>query len=353
MRVLVALAAHDGFEIEQMDVDAAYLQGWIDHDVYMTQPEGYVDPNNPHKVCKFNKGLYGLKQAGHIWYDTVSQYMVELGFTPIPADPCVYVRVDESGRLNVAVHVDDFAVAGLPHTIAIFKEQFGKRFPIKDLGPAKFIVGLQLERTFFGIHISQSTYIKDFVKTFSPDKCQHLIPIAPTDVQEIITHEAQGRVYPPADAHLYKQIVGKLLYATKTRPDIAYAVGFLGRFAAAPNKLHMKAAKYLLDYLKSRPNHGLYYPRGSGIARFHGYVDADHGGCKSRKSTGAFIIMLGDAPREGNSPISWCSRLQSLVTTSSTEAEYVATKDIAKEILWMRSLFESLGHLQIGPTHLY
>jgi hypothetical protein len=349
MRVILAIAAHEGLRVEQMDVNSAYLNGWMDTEVFMRQPPGYIDQAYPNRVCKLNKGLYGLKQAGRIWYEAVHSFIEELGFLRTTADPCVYTRTSPEGRVIVGLHVDDFVLAGQPCAIDTFRNEFRTRFSTKELGEAKYIVGLQISQSFFGITVSQSTYIKSFVQDIVPNDTHTVdVPLAGGEVKVIISAITKGEESPPIDKTVYKHIVGKTMYAmVGTRPDIAFAVGFLGRYAAAPNEIHLKAALDLISYLRTHSDHSIYYPRGEGVARFHGYVDADWGGAEDRKSTGAFIFMLG------NSPISWQSKRQNTVALSSTEAEYIATKEVTKEAIWLRRLFADLGHPQDSPTTLY
>jgi hypothetical protein len=149
----------------------------------------------------------------------------------------------------------------------------------------------------------------------------------------------------PANETDYRQIVGKAMYAmVGTRPDIAYAVGMLGRFASKPNTHHLAMAKRLLRYLKGKPDVTIKYPRGEGTATIVGYSDADWGGSDDRKSTTGYIFTINGAP------ISWTSKRQPTVALSSTEAEYMALTQAAKEATWLRRLLSDLGHPQENAT---
>ncbi len=144
MQVVLAIAVHEGFVVEQLDINSAYLNGFIDTEVYISQPLGYQDPQNATKICHLNKGLYGIKQAGRIWNDTAHAVMVELGFTRASADYCVYIQCTTNGKSIIALHVDNFVIVGHVSAICKFLAEFLLRFSIKELGSAKFIVGLQI-----------------------------------------------------------------------------------------------------------------------------------------------------------------------------------------------------------------
>ena len=345
IRVILAIAAHEGLSVEQLDVDSAYLNGVIDAEVYMRQPPGFEDPKYPNRVCHLLKGLYGLKQAGHIWNDVAHSYVMELGFRRSSADHCVYVRHTDEGKNIVGLYVDDFINAGTPAAVSRFKSEMRNRFRIKELGPARLIVGLQVLQDDYSIHISQSSYVRGILEdTGMASAHSSHIPISGGDVNATIS-EVQHQ---PVDTTAYRHIVGKTMYAmVGTRPDIAYAVSTLGRFASKPNQQHYSMAKHLLRYLKGAPDTGLCYTKGTGTATFHGYCDADWGGSEDRKSTSGYVFLLNGAP------ISWSSKRQPTVALSSTEAEYIAATQATKEAIWLRRLFKDLGHPQNEPTTIY
>jgi hypothetical protein len=214
---------------------------------------------------------------------------------------------------------------------------------------AKFVVGLQILQQEGVITLSPATYVASIVADLSTgDNHTATIPLAGGEVSAIVSATAKGEVFPPADATAYKCIIGKVMDAmVATRPDIAFAVGFLGRYAAKPNKQHYKAAENLIRYLHAFPDVSTQYRRGSGKILLHGYVDADWRVAEDRKSTNAYIFMVG------GSLISWQSKCQQTVALSSTEAEYMVTKEVTKKVIWLRRLLADLGHTQKGLTLLY
>jgi hypothetical protein len=150
----------------------------------------------------------------------------------------------------------------------------------------------------------------------------------------------------------YIHAVRSLMYlAIATRPDIAYAVGVLARFNSNPGKAHWNAVKHLFHYLKGTIDYKLTYgPTVTSLSSelFQSYSDADHGGAKdSGRSTGAYVVKIGTGA------ISWSSKLQTIVTLSTTEAEYIAAVSAGQEILWLRNLFSELGYKCKGPSTLH
>jgi hypothetical protein len=132
-----------------------------------------------------------------------------------------------------------------------------------------------------------------------------------------------------------------------THPDLAFSVGYLGRFSAAPTDGHWTMMKCLLCYINGRSKNGITYKKGKNGIILVGYVDADWGGAENRKSTTGYLFLLN------NSPIFWTSKKQQTVALSSTEAEYVALTQATKEAIWLRALFKDLGQEQTAPTTIY
>lgn len=158
IQVVLAIAAHEGWRVEQLDVNSAYLNGIIDTEIYMWQPPGFIDHNFPTRVCKLLKSLYSLKQAGRIWYVTASDYLTQIGFVHLTADPCIYLRRTEEGIVVICLYVNDYVYAGSKLAVSRFRGEMCKRFDIKKLGKAKFVVGIQIAHTTTGILITQSLY---------------------------------------------------------------------------------------------------------------------------------------------------------------------------------------------------
>ena len=152
---------------------------------------------------------------------------------------------------------------------------------------------------------------------------------------------------PPVDATIYRMLVGKLLFLTKTRPDISHAVSVVSRFMQNPQEAHLQAAKHVLRYVRRCPDLGLFFKQRE-ENRLHGYTDADYGqDIDDKISVGAYIFFIG------NSPISWNLKKQNSTSRSSCESEYRALAQCSCEAIWIRSLLQELKNLDHKPTSFF
>jgi len=343
LRSILALAALENLEIESIDISSAFLNGDIDAEVYMQQPEGFPQ-GSPEQVLHLKKSIYGLKQSPRLWHKKLDSVLVNLGFKKIKSDASVWVYNKNEIRIIVPVFVDDMTlVSKSKQKIQELKEELKKHFKLRDLGPTEFLLGVKIERdrSHHTLHLSQHQYILDILSRFGFESCspvstplnpgvkltQEQAPRTPSEVEEM--HSVP-----------YSHAVGSLMYlAVSTHPDIAYVVGVLSRFSANPGLQHWAAVKHLFRYLKGTLDYKLTYaPDPSSKSLFIAYSDADHGGCKdSGRSTGAYVIKMGTGA------VSWSSKLQSIVALSTTEAEYVAACSAGAELIWLCHLFTELG----------
>ena len=216
---------------------------------------------------------------------------------------------------------------------------------MKDLGPAKYLLGIQITQDEHGISMCQSTYIRKLAEEQGLLNAKTVsVPISGGDIGslgELSTEEDE-----PIDSKEYRHLIGQLLYVSvATRPDIAFAMGLLGRFASKPTKKHLKLAWKVVAYLNSTANYQLTYRQGSGLIKLTGYSDSDWASDKTdRRSVTGYMFSIGEAP------ISWRSKKQRTVALSSTEAEYMASTQATKEAVWLRHLLAELGYPQDGPT---
>ncbi|GJZ87781.1 retrotransposon protein, putative, ty1-copia subclass [Tanacetum coccineum] len=147
IRILISIAAYYDYEIWQMDVKTAFLNGYLDEDIYMVQPEGFVDPNHPRKVCKLQRSIYGLKQASRSWNKRFDEEIKRFGFAQNLDEPCVYQKASRSNVTFLILYVDDIIIMGnhIPSLQSV-KDYLGKCFTMKDLGEAAFILGIKIFR---------------------------------------------------------------------------------------------------------------------------------------------------------------------------------------------------------------
>nr|CAN66083.1 hypothetical protein VITISV_028833 [Vitis vinifera] len=286
-RIIMALVAHYDIELHQMDVKTAFLNGDIDETIYMVQPENFVSEDSKNMVCKLTKSIYGLKQASRQWYFKFHQIIVSYGFEANLMDECVYHKFSGSKYIFLVLYVDDILLATNDISILHDTKRFlSKHFEMKDLGDASFVLGIQIHRdSSRGIlGLSQRTYI---------DK-------------------------------------------VCTRPDIAYIVGMLGRYLSNPGMDHWRAAKRVMRYLQRTKEYMFTYRRLDQL-EFIGYSDSDFAGCQdSRRSTSGYIYLLAGGA------ISWRSAKQTLVTSSTMEAEFVACYEASNQGIWLRNFVTGL-----------
>ncbi|GJT13547.1 retrotransposon protein, putative, ty1-copia subclass [Tanacetum coccineum] len=145
IRILISIAAYYDYEIWQMDVKTAFLNGYLDEDIYMVQPEGFIDPNHPRKVCKLKRSIYGLKQASRSWNKRFDEEIKRFGFAQNLDEPCVYQKASGSNVTFLILYVDDIIIMGnhIPSLQSV-KDYLGKCFSMKDLGEAAFILGIKI-----------------------------------------------------------------------------------------------------------------------------------------------------------------------------------------------------------------
>ncbi|KAJ9567308.1 hypothetical protein OSB04_003274 [Centaurea solstitialis] len=342
IRILMAISAYFNYEIWQMDVKTAFLNGKLTEDVYMEQPEGFEDPKNPNKVCKLLKSIYGLKQASRSWNLHFDERIKEFGFAKSEFEPCVYTKFSGSIVTFLVLYVDDILLIGnhVP-TLQSVKEWLSKCFQMKDLGEAAYILGIKIYRNRFKrlIGLSQSTYIDKVLKRFRMDESkkgfipmQHGIVLSKTQCP--VSSEDQDRM----KSVPYASAIGSIMYAMLcTRPDVAYSVSVTSRYQQNPGEPHWVAVKNILKYLRRTKEMFLVFGGTEDEISVTGYSDASFQTDRDdfRSQSGYVFTLNGGA-------ISWKSSKQDTIADSTTEAEYIATSDAAKEAVWLRNFLSDL-----------
>ena len=349
MRILLALAAQEDWEIHQIDVKTAFLNGELDEEIYMQQPEGYSRTGQEIKVCLLLKALYGLKQASRQWHIKLNKALTSLDFISISADPCVYINRTDGIITILVVYVDDITLLGnsLQHIKAV-KDSLGHLFQITDLGEMSHYLGFQIirNRPDRSISIDQHKYIGDVLNRFRMNDCTALR--TPFAAGMLLTHNIDPvKNNDPSFITQYQSLIGSLMYAMLgSRPDLSYSVGKLSQFASNPTSDHMAAAKQVLRYLRGTQDLRLVYG-GETDNVLHGFSYSDWGSDPNdqQSTTGYTFRIAGGA-------VSWASRKQPTVALSTTEAEYMATSDAARHAIWIRSFLTELSFPQNSPTVL-
>src|SRR6201994_664877 len=355
VRILLATAALDDWEIEALDVKTAFLYGSLKEELYMEQPPGFVSKGQEGKVYRLKKALYGLKQASLAWNKAANESLEKLGFKKLKSDAGIYILRISGIILVVVMYVDDILFMGNDANLLMEKKRmFMKKWECRDLGPVSEYLGMKIvrDRSKRTISIDQIKYAKKVVARFGQNNCNDVTTPLPggyhpqnfTLVREILYDkwEVETRKEPkatPQQLQKYQSIIGSLMYLTLgTRPDITYAVIVMSQFMANPTEEHINKALHIVKYVKSTMNARLTY-NGSGREGLLAYTDADWGADKvNRKSVTGYIVKLAGAP------VSWTSRKQKTVALSSTEAEYMAMSDTARQVTWIKSLYGELGY---------
>ncbi|SCZ98792.1 BZ3500_MvSof-1268-A1-R1_Chr7-1g09273 [Microbotryum saponariae] len=303
IRALIALAAANGYHVHQADVNKVYLHGKLDKPLYMRVPQGI---NLPGKILKLSKSIYRLRQAGTIWNAEIDSTLRSLGYRVLDALELTY--------------------------------------GIKRLGPAEYILGIQVKRGQDGsITLSQERYLRDILARFQfTDAKPASIPMQPGVVLDF-----EDLAATPQDRTRYLQAIGSLMYAAVgTRPDLAFVVSYLARFSQQPGPEHWTAIKQVLRYIKGTLDLGLTYCKTS--QPLHGYSDANWGACltTSRSTMGYAFILSGAA-------IAWCSKREHRVAKSTTDAEYLSLSYTSGDAIHLSELLAELGAPVSGPVVLY
>eukprot|EP00253_Pinus_taeda_P033296 PITA_33296 len=298
IRLVLSLAASLKWEVHQMDVKSAFLHGDLQEEIYMEQPIGFIQTDSS-LVCRLKKSLYGLKQAPRAWYAKMDSFLLESGFSRCYYDNTVYTKKVGNSLIILVLYVDDLILTGSdPNLINHVKSSLKKKFEMTDLGHLHYFLGLQVLQSKEGFSLSQSKYACDILRHFHMEDCKP----APSPFQSGVKLSVSC-ISPEVDATLYRQLVGKLLYLTHTRPDLSFVVGLVDRFMQNPRESHWKAAKRILLYVRG--------------------------------------------------PITWACKKQAAISLSSAEAEYRGAVEASKEALWLRQILSEFGFEQQHPTTLW
>ncbi|GKC42952.1 retrovirus-related pol polyprotein from transposon TNT 1-94, partial [Tanacetum coccineum] len=327
IRIFLANAASKNMTVYQMDVKTAFLNGELKEEVYVSQLEGFVDPDRPNHVYRLKKALYGLKQAPRAWYDTLSKFLLAQGFSKGVVDPTLFIRKTGKHTLHVQIYVDDIIFASTdPRDCDHFSNEMSSKFQMSMMGQISFFLGLQISQNPRGIFINQSKYAKEILKKFDLHNSD---PVDTPMVERTKLDEDLSGI--PVDQTRYRGMVGCLMYLTASRPDLVFAVCMCARYQSKPTKKHLEAVKRIFRYIQGTINMGLWYPKDTAMA-LTAYTDADHAGCQdTQRSTSGSAQLLGDKL------VSWSSKKQTSTSISSTETEYIAMSGCCAQILWMRS----------------
>ncbi|KAJ9565972.1 hypothetical protein OSB04_001938 [Centaurea solstitialis] len=320
IRLFLAFAAHMNFKVFQMDIKNAFLNGKLNEEVYVAQPPGFVDT----------------------WYDTLSTFFLSKGFERGKIDSTSFLKKYPKHILLVQIYVDDIIFGSTnPKLCEKFELLMKTEYKMSMMGELTYFLGLQIKQSEKGIYIKPGKYVLDMLKKFDLTSCTPMkTPMAPP---LSLDKDSKGK---PVDVTLYRGMIGSQLYLTASRPDIMYSTCLCARYQAEPKESHLTAVKRIFRYLKGTPNLGLWYSKDSGFD-LTAYSDSDFAGCKiDRKSTTGGCHLLG------GKLVSWTSKKQNYVSTSTSEAEYVAAGICCAQVLWLRNQLQDYD-IQLSKIPIY
>ena len=351
IRILMSLCVENKLRLRQFDIPNAFLKGNLTEEVYMYQPEGFVEGHN--LVCKLIKTLYGLKQASKEFYEVLRSYLSSIGFIRNDVDQCVYTKTSNEGTNIIGTHVDDgFFFGTNQQQLRDFELSLYTTFEC-ECHDANNLLGMRIEQSDDNsiLYTDLEEYTSGILNDFQMQDCKPVsTPInSSLPLSTIMTPLTDlDKIY--LRNNPFRSIVGSLLYlAIQARPDILVAVNRLSAYQEHPQHEHLIAAKRVLRYLKGTLHFKLIYNNSNTNASLNltAYADADWAGCPdTRRSTTGYICYLGPHL------ISWFTCRQKVVSLSTTESEYYSTTDCAKEILYCRQFIGSLHCFGYGDNSL-
>ncbi|GJZ00248.1 retrovirus-related pol polyprotein from transposon TNT 1-94 [Tanacetum coccineum] len=246
IRIFIANAASKNMTVYQMDVKTAFLNGELKEEVYVSQPEGFVDPDHPNHVYRLKKALYGLKQAPRAWYDTLSRFLLAHGFSKGVVDPTLFIRTTGKHTLHVQIYVGDIIFSSTDsRDCGRFSNEMSSKFQMSMMGQMSFFLGLQISQNPKGIFINQSKYANEILKKFDFHKSD---PVDTPMLERSKLDEDLSGI--PIEQTRYRSMVGSLMYLTASRPDLDFAMCMCARYQSKPTKKHLDAVKQVVKTLE-------------------------------------------------------------------------------------------------------
>nr|GEV63487.1 retrovirus-related Pol polyprotein from transposon TNT 1-94 [Tanacetum cinerariifolium] len=326
IRILLAYVCALDFKLFQMDVKSAFLNGFINGEVYVAQPSGFIDFEKTDHIYKLKKALYGLKQAPKAWYDRLKAFLIKHEDKMGMVDNTLFTKNKSSNLIIIQIYVDDIIFGSTyQDTCDEFAKIMHDEFEMSMMGELEFFIGVQIKQMKDGIFFNQSKYIKKMLKKFGLEEYKPMKTPMSSDTKLTKDEECES-----VDSTKYRGMIGSLLYLTTNRPYIMFSVFLCARLQEAPKTSHLKAVKRIFRYIKGTTHLGLWYPKGTSIETVV-YADSDHAGdYVDRKSTSGVCTFVGYCLT------SWFSKKQTALSISTTEAEYVSTRKACQQALWMK-----------------
>ncbi|GIZ45743.1 hypothetical protein CKM354_000889600 [Cercospora kikuchii] len=347
LRVFMAVVCEKDLELHQVDVNNAFTESTLQEEIFMIPPPGVKIP--PNMVLQILRSLYGLKQAARDWNKLCVSKLKQIGFTQSEVDPCLLIHQERN--ILILTHVDDIPIAAPKlKDVLWFKEQLGKVFKIKDLGEPEKILGMRLtrDRQAGTLKLDQEHFIQENLAKLGMTREMANPTLSPMDSYESL--KPTGLYDERGSRSEYQSQTGTWMWPmVMTRPDIAFSLGRLSSYSSDPAKRHMHALKKLARYLRSSQDLGLMFRRNGG--KLIGYSDSDYAMDKADR-----VSILGSIFFLCGAPVSWMSKKQKSVATSTMEAEYMAMNACAKQSQFLAALLREMdcaglvGECPFQPT---
>jgi hypothetical protein len=336
-----AIAAKHNLKLWRLNFVGTYLNSLTKEDIYMKQPEGFVEPGYEDYACKLVHTIYGMMQGGHDWYNTLGKMYDDLGYITSRADPCVRFKKENDNYTITDTYTDDtFGASNNDEEIKRRKEEIGGVWEVKDVGESEYFLGMKVQQDLeLGtIRLTQRPYWEHVVNHFG------LAGVTPRNTPLPTGITLDSNMSPKTESEKkdmtdkpYRPILGSVMWGQlATLPDLSFAVSLLSRFQANPGLDHWNALLHVVGYIKNTMDYGLTYSRNSDLSPT-AFVDTDYGGCKdTRRSTSGYVFIMAGGP------VTWSSKRQTTVALSTVEAEYVAMSRCAQQMVWMQSWLDEV-----------
>lgn len=344
-KILLAVASAEKMKVKHLDVKTAFLYGELEEPIYMKQPQGFVVEGKEEKVCLLRRSIYGLKQAGRVWNQLLSQVLIDAGYSQSTNDSCLFTLASGEDIIHVLIHVDDIITASThDEMLENLEKILHSKFEVNNLGDVRSYLRMEIQRNdngWFGVN--QTAYIRKIANDYG------LVDAKPSNVPMDVSYRKQISGDILVSNERYRSLIGSLLYVSvNTRPDIAASVGILSQKVERPTQEDWNEVKRVVKYLKGTADLSLVIGNDDQHENLIGYADADWAEDRmDRKSVSGHVFRF-----KGNT-IGWRSKKQTVVAMSSAEAEYISLSEACRELVWIRRLLNDFHQPQNTATIIY
>jgi hypothetical protein len=344
VRLFFALVVLLNLLCDQLDINAAFLNSFMEFLCFLAQPQGFEDGTK--RVLQLVKSIYGLKQGAHDWYQTIRKFLLTMNFRQFRSDPCLYVLRENDSSVFLLIWVDDILIAGNSRELLDrTKKSILSEFAGKDFGSITDATFLKwrVKREGSMLYLNQENLSREIIQKFGYDDSK---PVPNPGNSSVVLGLCEGDT---SSDFQYRSAIGSLFHLVNcTRPDLSFAVSYASRFQVCYGQAEVTAVKRIFQYLNGTRKLGLCYERPADFENLElvAFVDASYDRTGEKSTTGYAIYLNGNL-------ISWKSQKQSVTSKSSAEAEYIALSTVASEIVFIHKLLEEFGLVVTVPIEVY